>query len=205
MAKTYEQKIEDLSLDDHNANLGSERGRYMLDNSLRQYGAGRSILVDKNGKIIAGNKTVEAASDIELDDIIVVETDGTKLVAVKRTDLDLDTDENARLLAYADNRTSEFLNWSPDVIGFDIEQGVDLSGMFQDFEIDNILGNVQAETYDFNELDQELDDLEGYQEVDIKITIPAMHKGAVMDWLANGESLTSPGMGKGVLKRCELL
>ena len=55
-------------------------------------------------------------------------------------------------------------------------------------------------------LDSELlDSLEGYEEIDVKITVPAMHEEAVIDWLSNGESKTSPGMGKGVLRRCGLL
>ena len=44
--------------DSRNANKGTERGLALLDKSLRQYGAGRSILVDKNGRVIAGNKTL---------------------------------------------------------------------------------------------------------------------------------------------------
>ena len=31
----------------------------MIENSLREYGAGRSILLDKHGRIIAGNKTAK--------------------------------------------------------------------------------------------------------------------------------------------------
>jgi len=42
-----EEKLEDLVQDRQNANAGTERGRYMLDHSLRELGAGRSILVDK--------------------------------------------------------------------------------------------------------------------------------------------------------------
>jgi len=39
-----------------NANRGTERGTSALESSLELYGAGRSILLDKNGIIIAGNK-----------------------------------------------------------------------------------------------------------------------------------------------------
>jgi len=82
-------KISDLIPDSGNANKGTERGAAQLEVSLRKYGAGRSILIDRNGRIIAGNKTVENAAAIGLDDVIVVETTGDKLVAVKRIDLDL--------------------------------------------------------------------------------------------------------------------
>jgi hypothetical protein len=48
--------IERLAPDKRNANRGTVRGRALLEDSLRRYGAGRSILADKHGNIIAGNK-----------------------------------------------------------------------------------------------------------------------------------------------------
>ena len=50
-------KISDLTPDPQNANKGTERGRGMIEDSLRRLGAGRSILVDKHNRVIAGNKT----------------------------------------------------------------------------------------------------------------------------------------------------
>jgi len=138
-------KLSDLKQDQNNANKGTERGRYMVAHSLEQFGAGRSILLDKHNNIIAGNKTTEAAADLGIDDVIIVETDGTKLVAVKRTDLDLSNgDDRARLMAYADNRASEVgLEWDIDAILGDLSEGVDLSGMFKDDEIKELLGDLE--------------------------------------------------------------
>ena len=98
-------KIEDLKFDDKNFNRHTQYGHKLLEDSLRKFGAGRSILIDKNGKIVAGNGIAETAADIGLDDIIVVKSDGKKLVAVQRTDIDLDTPEG-REMALADNQTS---------------------------------------------------------------------------------------------------
>ena len=149
MSEVEETTIDKLTLDDRNANEGTERGRYMLDYSLRQFGAGRSILVDKNGKILAGNKTIEAAADIGLDDVILVHSRGDKIVAVMRDDLDLDEDEEARLLAYVDNRAGEVgLAWSPEQVEIDLEQGLDLSGMFREDEVARIQGNLPEVDYD---------------------------------------------------------
>ena len=106
MATTRTGKLSELTPDHSNANRGTERGRYALEASLRKYGAGRSILIDKHGRIIAGNKTAETAADVGIDDVIVVQTDGRQVVAVQRTDLDLDSNE-ARELAYADNRVGQ--------------------------------------------------------------------------------------------------
>lgn len=130
--------------DKNNANKGTERGRYMVEASLRETGAGRSILLDKEGRIIAGNKTFEAATDIGLP-VRVVETDGTELVAVKRTDLDLsDTTGTARKLAYYDNRASQVgLEWDAEQVLADIGAGLDLSAMWHDDELDELLAGMR--------------------------------------------------------------
>ncbi len=73
--------IAQLVLDDKNANKGTKRGRELLEQSLEKYGAGRSVLVDRHNRVIAGNKTVEAARAAGLASITVIETDGTSLVA----------------------------------------------------------------------------------------------------------------------------
>jgi site-specific DNA-methyltransferase (adenine-specific)/site-specific DNA-methyltransferase (cytosine-N4-specific) len=120
-------KLSTLIPDGKNANLGTPRGNQMIEDSLRQYGAGRSILLDKHGNIVAGNKTVENAAAIGMDDVIVVQSDGTKLVAVQRTDLDL-ADPHTRQLAIADNRSGQVsLDWDTDTLKGLVEDGVDLA------------------------------------------------------------------------------
>lgn len=97
--------LDDLTPDAENFNRHTEFGQKLLEDSLRKFGAGRSILVDKDGNIIAGNSTTETAAAIGMEDVIVVPTDGKKLVVVQRTDLSLDSREG-RELALADNMTA---------------------------------------------------------------------------------------------------
>ena len=53
-----------------------------------------------------------------------IETDGQELVVVRRSDLDLATDEKARRLAYLDNRASELgLEWDVEQMLADLEGG----------------------------------------------------------------------------------
>jgi hypothetical protein len=126
----------------------------MIENSLRQYGAGRSILIDKNGRILAGNKTAENAGSIGLDDLIVVQTDGTKLVAVQRMDLDLTTDKAAKELAIADNRASQVsLNWDIDVLK-ELDGEVDLKQFWSEDELKNLFGDEEKP---LDTLEQEMD------------------------------------------------
>ena len=55
-AKVRNAKLSELVPDPMNANKGTERGAYMVRRSLEKLGAGRSVLVDKHGVLIAGNK-----------------------------------------------------------------------------------------------------------------------------------------------------
>lgn len=106
MAEVKETKVDQLILDDHNFNKGTEFGQHLMEKSFRRFGAGRSILLDKNNRVIAGNKSLQTAAEIGLDDVLVVETTGEQIVAVKRTDIDLDSKEG-REMALADNATSK--------------------------------------------------------------------------------------------------
>lgn len=137
------RKATDYQPDPSNANIGTERGLRALDDSLAKYGAGRSILVDKNGYVIAGNKTLERAVDLGIENVIEVETDGHELVAVRRTDLDLLSDPKARELAYADNRISEIdLAWNAEQLLADLNTGVDLSQFWRDDELAELLASI---------------------------------------------------------------
>ena len=46
--------IEQLAQDQHNFNKGSEHGQELMERSFKEMGAGRSILIDRNGNIIKG-------------------------------------------------------------------------------------------------------------------------------------------------------
>ena len=106
MTKIIETNIESLVPDNKNFNKGTEYGDRLMDESLRKFGLARSIVIDKNNRIIAGNKTAEKAADIGFTDVLVVEVDGNQLVAVKRKDIDLDS-AKGRELALADNATGK--------------------------------------------------------------------------------------------------
>lgn len=138
--------LKDLVPDPCNANSGTLRGEQLLDVSLSELGAGRSVVVDKNGIVIAGNKTLQMAIERGLD-ARVVRTDGSTLVAVRRADLDLASGTEARRLAYLDNRVSEVgLKWDPVQLERDLADGVQLGGMFDTDELDRLLAPIADET-----------------------------------------------------------
>ena len=81
-----------------------------------------------------------------------------------------------------------------------------------DFNIDNLLEwgftNIElgiVDALDYSDLDNELEMLEGMEEVVILIRVPEKFKDELVKWMANGELHTAAGLGKGVLKRCGLL
>lgn len=116
MAKVVEAQIQSLVFDDKNFNKGTEYGEHLMDDSLRKFGLGRSILIDKNNRIIAGNKTAEKAGELGFEKVVIVETDGSTIVAVKRKDIDLDSTKG-RELALADNATSKAnISWDNELI-----------------------------------------------------------------------------------------
>ena len=106
MAKKETNKISDLKFDDKNFNKHSESGMALMSKSISKFGMHRSIVLDKNNRIIAGNATVETAGLLGIDDIEIIESDGKRIIAVKRTDIDLDSPQG-REMALADNASAK--------------------------------------------------------------------------------------------------
>lgn len=153
-------KLSELLPDPENANRGTERGAQALEKSLRKLGAGRSVLLDRKGRLIAGNKTWETAGSVGFDEVLIIETDGHQLVAVQRNDLDLEEGDAAREMAYQDNRVGDLnLDWDPEQIARDMER-MDLSTVgFTAAELNSILEKGQQA------LEQETPEVEFSEEV----------------------------------------
>lgn len=147
-----------LKFDKRNANKGTERGKQLLEQSINELGAGRSILVDKDGNVIAGNKTLAAAKKAGLK-LRIVPTESDELIVVQREDLDLnDAVGKARRLAYLDNRVAEIdLEWDVEVLAEDAAAGLEMDSLgFLDKELQGLLmesePHIQAEHADPAEL-----------------------------------------------------
>lgn len=108
--------ISELIPDDHNFNKGTQDGAEIMDKSFREHGAGRSILIDKDDRIIAGNKSQKAAIAAGITRVRIIETTGDELIAVKRTDITLDSKEG-REMALVDNLSTQVnLAWDPEEV-----------------------------------------------------------------------------------------
>lgn len=134
-----------------NPNKGTQRGTGILEQSIRELGAGRSILVDKNGIILAGNHAQEAFVNAGMDDVIEVQTDGKQIVVVKRTDLDAESSAGKKM-AIMDNRTSEQgLAWDAVVVEDLLNEIKQDEG-----ELDEALEKLAGEILEVNNLDLDI-------------------------------------------------
>lgn len=107
--------ITDLKQDTSNPNKGNKKGRALIKESISKFGAGRSILVDKNGIVIAGNNVHSAAMEAGLD-VKIIKTTGDQLVVVQRTDIDINSPEG-RELSLADNVAAKTnITWDKNVL-----------------------------------------------------------------------------------------
>jgi hypothetical protein len=167
-----EAKISELIPDDRNANQGTERGNWALTQSIERQGLGRSILLDKDGRIIAGNKTHAKAGELGLDNVLIVPTDGKTLVAVQRTDISLDSPEG-RELAIADNRAGELnLSWDySQLLDMHDDDEINLNDWWTGDELDKLGG---GEPPDFQPVDEdEQGRLDQAEKKEINCTCPS--------------------------------
>lgn len=137
--------IGQLKPDPRNARRHNPRNVGQIETSIQRDGFGRSVLLANDGTIIAGNATIDAAASAGLEDVIVVETDGTKVVAVKRTDVEPGSRQFYNL-AVSDNRAAELADWdASNLESLIADDLIDPSGFWTDDELDAALARLAEE------------------------------------------------------------
>ena len=107
------EKPEAIKYDKNNYRIHSAENKQLIKKSLEECGAGRSILIDNENEIIAGNGVYEQAKKLGIP-VKIIENNGNELVVIKRTDLKTE-DQKRKILSVLDNSTS-------DSSEFDIEK-----------------------------------------------------------------------------------
>lgn len=122
--------ITDLKQDKRNYRIHNDRNLDLIKKSVNEVGLGRSIVIDSENEIVCGNGLV---SQLDTDTKIkVIETDGSELVVVKRTDLKTDDDKRKKL-AIMDNSTSDSSEFDLELLSVDYDapdlqdMGIDIS------------------------------------------------------------------------------
>lgn len=122
------QRLDSLALDPANPRAHGDRNKKTVRASLQRFGAGRSIVLNGNDVVVAGNATVEQARELGYTEVLVVEPQPGQLVAVRRPDWN-----SVESLAYAavDNRAAEQADWDFPVLTRNLkaieDAGFDLS------------------------------------------------------------------------------
>lgn len=135
--------LRDLTPDPANARKHTPRNVGTIVSALHEVGAARSIVIDEDGVVLAGNATIEAAAEAGIEDVRVVEADGKTIIAVRRTGL---TPQQKAKLALYDNRAAELADgWDAGVLQALLDEDVDLSGLWSDEELAAVLSDSSGD------------------------------------------------------------
>ena len=131
--------INDLKQDHKNARKRTNQSAELIQESLKRYGAARSIVIDEDNRILAGNGTIEGAKAAGIKNVRIIETDGDEIIAVKRTGL---SEHDKVGLALADNRTSDLSDWDAEML-HRLSEEQDISPWFDEDDLAEIIGEVE--------------------------------------------------------------
>lgn len=101
-----------IKKDKRNTNKHTEEGLELLDKSIDNVGIIESYTISNDNVIISGNARHEKISAKFTKEPIVIETDGTEPIVIKRTDIESNTKifHEASILA----NTTAHKNYNPD-------------------------------------------------------------------------------------------
>lgn len=123
--------LSDLKQDKRNARRRTDRSATLIGESLKRYGAARSIVIDEDNTVLAGNGTLEQAQAAGINKLKIIDVDGDELIAVRRSNLSADDKVG---LAIADNRTSDLSEWDAEILR-QLDAEYDLAPWFDEDEI----------------------------------------------------------------------
>lgn len=131
--------ISDLKFDHKNARKRTDSSARLIQESLQRYGAARSIVIDEENRILAGNGTIEGAKALGLTKLKVVEASGDEIIAVRRSGLSEDEKVG---LAIADNRAAELSDWDAEMLQ-QLSEEHDLEPWFEAEDLDELLKEAE--------------------------------------------------------------
>lgn len=141
-----------IKIDSKNYRKHNDKNKKLISQSLQDLGAGRSILIDNDNSIIAGNATFVEAEKLGIP-IKIIETDGSELVAIKRTDLK-EGDLKRKQLGVIDNLATDKSEFDAELIKSDFDD-LDLSSFGIAFDDLDLKIEVESDETDETENDQE--------------------------------------------------
>lgn len=138
--------ISDLKSDHKNARRRTDRSSDLIKESLQRYGAARSIVIDEENRILAGNGTIDGAKAAGIRRVRIIESEGDEVIAVRRSGL---SEEEKVGLALADNRTSDLSDWDQEMLRR-LSEEHDISPWFEQDDLDELLAVTELEPEEGN-------------------------------------------------------
>lgn len=116
----------------------------LIAESLKRYGAARSIVIDEDNRVLAGNGTIEGAKQAGITNVRIIDAEGDEVIAVRRSGL---TEDEKVGLALADNRTSDLSEWDGAML-YQLSQEHDTETWFDKNELNELIGLDQESDED---------------------------------------------------------
>ena len=138
--------INDLKSDHKNARRRTDRSSDLIKESLQRYGAARSIVIDEENRILAGNGTIDGAKAAGIRRVRIIESEGDEVIAVRRSGL---SEEEKVGLALADNRTADLSEWDQEML-HRLSEEHDLEPWFNAEDLDELLNVTELEPEEGN-------------------------------------------------------
>ena len=142
--QVQEAQVQELTQDPDNSRSHDRKNLEAIKQSLQAFGQQKPIVIDQEGKVVAGNGTLAAAQELGWQTIQAVVTD---LEGAKQT-----------AYAIADNRTAELAAWNDEqlaksLVSLQNDQSIDeaISG-FRTDEIERMVGAFDIDTTALPEL-----------------------------------------------------
>jgi len=156
-----ELTLADLRPDPANARRHTAKNIGVIADSLQAVGAARSIVVDEHNRVLAGNGVTEAAAQVGITKVLVVDADGNTVVAVRRKNL---SDAQKTALAISDNRANELSYFDDEVLAQQLNdlRGVDdmlAAAGFTKTELEQLLKKIAEPSApaSFTSVDEDVD------------------------------------------------
>ena len=165
------KKLSDFQTQKININRHSVRGMGLLDHVIGKDGWISAITVANDGETFAGSARLETAIDRFGDDAepIVIDSDGTRPIIVRRIDIANADDPRAVRLGIADNRIHDVnADYDAEILA-SIAEEVDISDMYFDDELAAIVDADAIPEFEPVEMDDQgrLDQIQP-KEIDCK-------------------------------------
>ncbi len=131
--------LSELTPNPQNARKHSKQQIRQIAASIKQFGFVVPILIDRNGRIIAGHARAEAAKLLDIQEVPTILLENL-------------TENQAKAFMLADNRLAENAVWDPDILAVELQHLVEINEFdvtvtgFEVAEIDSIIDAARSES-----------------------------------------------------------